>query len=52
LSGAGPSIFAVVPAGVAPAVAAAGVAAWRDEGIVCEARICRLDPIGARVITR
>ncbi len=51
LSGAGPSIFAVAAAEIAPEVAAAGAAAWRAEGVTCEARVCRLDTIGARVVT-
>ena len=50
LSGAGPAIFAVVEPEAAESIAAAGLEAWRAAGVVAEARICRLDPVGARRI--
>ena len=48
LSGAGPAIFAVVEPAAAEAIAAAGLAAWRAAGVEAEARLCRLDRLGAR----
>lgn len=51
LSGAGPAVFAVVEPGPAETIAAAGVAAWRQAGVVAYARLCRLDRVGARRIS-
>ena len=48
LSGAGPAVFAVVEPAAAGSIAAAGVAAWRQAGVVACARLCRLDREGAR----
>ncbi len=48
LSGAGPAVFAVTERDQAAAVADAGAAAWRAAGVPTEARICRIDPLGAR----
>ncbi len=50
LSGAGPAIFAVAGPGAAESIAAAGLAAWRAAGVAAEARLCRLDLVGARRI--
>ena len=50
LSGAGPAVFAVVERERAETTAEAGVAAWRAAGVPAEARICRIDPVGAREI--
>jgi len=50
LSGAGPSVFAVVERERAEDTAQAGVAAWRAAGVPTAARICRIDPQGAREI--
>lgn len=51
LSGAGPSIFAVAPAhDVANAVAAAVVTAFERAELAAEARLCRLDRQGARIV--
>jgi homoserine kinase len=50
LSGAGPSVFAVVERERAEGTAEAGVAAWRAAGVPTGARICRIDPLGAREI--
>ncbi len=50
LSGAGPAIFAVVEPEAAESIATAGLEAWRAAGVVAQARICRLDPVGARPI--
>ena len=51
LSGAGPAVFAVVEPGPAETIAAAGVAAWRQAGVVAYARLCWLDRVGARRIS-
>jgi homoserine kinase len=48
LSGAGPAVFAVVEAGVAPAVGEALRQAWAGAGVACETKVCVLDRRGAR----
>jgi homoserine kinase len=50
LSGAGPAVFAVAEEADAPAVAAALEAGFRGAGVTAEARICRIDERGARVL--
>jgi homoserine kinase len=50
LSGAGPSVFAVAESTGAAALAEAMTAAFARNGIASEARICRLDVNGARVL--
>ena len=50
LSGAGPAIFAVVDRDRAEPVAAAMAAAWRQAGIRCQVRVCRLEGQGARLL--
>jgi homoserine kinase len=50
LSGSGPAVFAVAAEADAPAVAAALEDGFRSRGIAATARICRLDPHGARVL--
>lgn len=49
-SGAGPSLFAVAAASDAAAVSAAMVRGFAGVGLSSEARVCRLDPEGARLI--
>jgi homoserine kinase len=49
-SGAGPALLALAAAGESAAVGEAMVAAWREAGVVAEARECVLDRHGARVI--
>jgi homoserine kinase len=48
LSGAGPAVFAAAEPAHAEAVAEAGRRAWQDAGVRCQARLCALDPEGAR----
>ena len=50
LSGAGPAVFAVAEAGVAPAVGGALRRAWAGAGVACEVKVCVLDRRGARVL--
>ena len=50
LSGAGPAIFAVAARDRAAAVAEAMVQAWTRAGVRSQARVCRVDPQGARIL--
>ena len=50
LSGAGPAIFAVADQGRVEAVAEAMARAWEQAGVRSQARVCRLEPRGARVV--
>lgn len=51
LSGSGPSVFAVTEdAGHGEEVAAAIQGAFNDAGLASEARLCGVDPLGARVL--
>ena len=50
VSGAGPSLIAVVAGGTADPVANAMVDAYQRKGIAAEAHRCRLDRAGARVV--
>jgi homoserine kinase len=51
LSGAGPAIFAVVPAAAAPAAGEAMRQAWAAAGVVVsQVEVCVLDPQGARLL--
>lgn len=50
LSGAGPSLFAVAAAGDAAAVSAAMTRAFAGIGLASDARVCRLDAEGARLL--
>jgi homoserine kinase len=50
LSGAGPAIFAVATRDRAEAVAEAMVQAWARAGVRSQARVCRVDPQGARIL--
>lgn len=50
LSGAGPAVFAVAGEGDAPAVAEALVRGFGHRDVAAEARICRLDARGARIL--
>jgi len=51
LSGSGPAVFAVAPKPVAAAVAAAQVSAFAAAGVPAVARLCRVDPLGARLLS-
>jgi homoserine kinase len=50
LSGAGPAVFAVAPAGAAPAVGEAMRRAWAGAGAAAEIKVCVLDREGARLV--
>jgi homoserine kinase len=50
LSGAGPAIFAVAGRDRAGAVAQAMAEAWAAAGVACQARLCRVDGEGARIL--
>jgi len=50
LSGAGPAIFAVATRDRVQAVAEAMVRAWAQAGVPSQARVCRVDPQGARIL--
>lgn len=50
LSGSGPSVFAVAEEAQAEGVAQAMVQAFQNAGVPAEARLCRLDIEGARVL--
>lgn len=50
LSGSGPATFAVADAAHAEAVATALVEGFKGAGVACAARLCGLDPLGARVL--
>lgn len=50
LSGAGPAVFAVAEENDAPAVATALVEGFRTRSVAAEARVCRLDREGARIL--
>jgi homoserine kinase len=49
-SGAGPALFAVADVGRALDVADAMRAAFAEAGVAAEARVCWLDPLGARLL--
>jgi homoserine kinase len=49
-SGAGPAMFAVVPAAAAPAAGEAMRQAWAAAGVVSQVEVCVLDPEGARLL--
>ena len=51
ISGAGPTLLALVDSAGAQAVAAAMADAWKEEGITAQVRSLSLDTQGARTFT-
>jgi homoserine kinase len=51
ISGAGPTLLAVVEAASAPTVATAMAAAWKEQGIAAQVRSLSLDTQGVRIMT-
>lgn len=51
LSGAGPAVFAVTQTDISAQVAQALVHGFAEAGVAATARVCRLDAIGARVLS-
>ncbi|HEY9651991.1 MAG TPA: homoserine kinase, partial [Coleofasciculaceae cyanobacterium] len=51
ISGAGPTLLALVDAESAPAIATAMVTAWKEEGIAAQVRSLSIDTQGARTLT-
>lgn len=52
ISGAGPTLLALVDSELAPAVATAMVTAWKEQGIAAQVQSLSLDAQGARIFTQ